>query len=174
MVVSKLMDSTASHAAFALVIEKNKGILYKIANTYCQSLDDRNDLIQEILIQLWRAFDKYDDKFKISTWMYRISLNVAISFYRKGSKQKDEMPLNNDVVLDIRDETATGEQEENVRQLYEFIGNLNELNKAVMLLYLENETYQDIADALGMTETNVATKISRIKKKLSNQFTNKE
>lgn len=161
---------------FTSVIDENKGIIYKVANSYCRDKEDRNDLIQEILAQLWRAFEKYDKQYKLSTWMYRISLNVAISFYRKERKHKNIVELKQEELLNIADEAESdkSEPEENVRLLYQFIGGLNKLNKAVMLLYLENESYQTIAETLGITETNVATKISRIKKKLKLQFSEQE
>jgi len=167
------MKIIAQHDIFTSLIDKNKGIIYKVTNSYCQNNQDRKDLIQEIILQLWRAFEKYDEKFKSSTWMYRISLNVAISFYRKDNRRKDVIPLVNNDILSIADEPELDEQDENIRLLYKFIGGLNKLNRAVMLLYLENENYQSIADTLGITETNVATKINRIKNRLRHQYSMK-
>ncbi len=167
------MKTTAQHDIFTSLIDKNKRIIYKVANSYCQNNEDRKDLIQEILMQLWRALEKYDEKFKPSTWMYRISLNVAISFYRKGKRRRDVIPLANNDILAIANEPELDELDENIRLLYEFIAGLDKLNKAVMLLYLENENYQTIADTLGITETNVSTKINRIKNKLRHHFSMK-
>ena len=163
----------AHHENYTSLIDQNKGIIYKVANSYCQNNQDRKDLIQEILMQLWRAFAKYDEKYKPSTWMYRISLNVAISFYRKENRRRDVTPLVNNDVLTMAGEPTLDESDENVRLLYEFISGLNKLDRAVMLLYLENENYQDIADTLGITETNVATKINRIKNRLRSQYSKK-
>lgn len=162
------MKTTNEKDIFLVLIEKNKGIVYKIANAYCKDAEDRKDLVQEIIIQLWKAFSKYDERYRISTWMYRISLNVAISFYRKGRKSLHS-PLTESVIAVPAEEDQT-EQEENVRLLYQFIGELDELNKALMLLYLEDNSYREMAEVLGISESNVATKIGRIKEKLRKRF----
>jgi len=155
---------------FVQLIENNKGIIYKVANSYCQNIDERNDLIQEILFQLWRSYERYNEEFKISTWMYRIALNVAISFYRKQSSRNNIFQLGVDELMHIPAEIEANHSDENISQLYKLISELNKLNKAIMLLYLEGESYKAIAESLGITETNVATKISRIKKILKQQF----
>lgn len=155
---------------FLHVIESNKGILYKVANSYCRDVEDRKDLIQEIILQLWKAFENYNDKFKYSTWIYRISLNVAISYYRKENTRKH---LSNPLTIDIIDLNETDlyeEKESNLGLLNQIISKMNDLDKALMLLYLEEKSYREISEIIGITETNVATKISRIKGKLKNEF----
>jgi len=159
---------------FITTIDSHKKIIYKIVNSYCQNKEDRKDLEQEIIIQLWNSFDKYNAEYKYSTWMYRIALNVAISFYRKEKKS----PVNNDFykedsIYSIADENENDTAlDYNIKLLKEFINNLNELNKALMLLYLEEKPYDEIAEILGITKTNVATKISRLKLKLKKEFQN--
>lgn len=156
---------------FLEIIEINKGILYKVANSYCKNIDDRKDLIQEIIIQLWKSFDNYNKKFKYSTWMYRISLNVAISFYRKDTTRKRiSNPLTIDII-DFTDTEMSDEKETNLGKLNQIISKLNDLNKALMLLYLEEKNYKEISEIIGITESNVATKINRIKDKIKNEFT---
>lgn len=162
------MRSTDKSEQFLTVINSNKGIIYKIANSYCKNGENRNDLVQEIIIQLWKSFDNYNEQFKHSTWLYRIALNVAISFYRK-SKRDLSAPLTENIIEIIKDEEP-GELDENVRLLYQFINELDDLNKALMLLYLDNKTYKEMAEVLGITATNVATKIGRIKEKLKIKF----
>ena len=155
---------------FIVVVERNKGILYKVANSYCRNLEDRKDLIQEIILQLWRSFDNYNEKFKYSTWIYRISLNVAISFYRKeNTRQRISNQLTTEI-FDFTDEEIGDEKETNLGILNQIISKLNDLDKALMLLYLEEKNYKEIAEIIGITETNVATKISRIKDKLKKEF----
>lgn len=155
---------------FLNLVEQNKGIIYKVANSYCKDSESREDLVQEIIIQLWKAFDRYDDRFKVSTWMYRIALNVAISFYRKdSSRRKSEIPITKSAV-DVSEELPATELEANLNLLQRFIAELKELDRALMLLYLEENTHKEIADILGLTETNVATKISRIREKLRMRF----
>ncbi|WP_438422615.1 RNA polymerase sigma factor [Aquimarina macrocephali] len=154
---------------FTKTLRSNKGILYKVANSYCKNIDDREDLIQEIIIQLWKAWPKYDDTYKVSTWMYRIALNVAISFYRKSNYQRNKSDtFNEDLVSTSYKQNP--ENSENIEQLYYFIAQLSELNKALILLYLEKYSYEEIGQTLGISTTNVATKISRIKKQLKEKF----
>lgn len=161
-------DRTAN---FLVVIDNNKGILYKVANSYCRNIEDRKDLIQEIIMQLWKSFDNYNEKFKYSTWIYRISLNVAISFYRKeNSRQRISNTLTTDI-FDFADTEIVEEKETNLGILNQIISELNDLNKALMLLYLEEKNYKEISEIIGISETNVATKIGRIKSKLKKEFT---
>lgn len=155
---------------FVITLENNKGIIYKIANSYCKDLDDRQDLIQEITIQLWKSFDKYNGTAKFSTWMYRIALNTAISFYRKDSKRKGfHVPLSKSVIQntveDLRDD-----KEASLGLLEKFIRELNELDRAVMILYLEEMNQNEIAQVVGITVSNVSTKIGRIKERLKQHF----
>jgi len=157
---------------FITTIDTHKKIIFKIVNSYCQNKEDRKDLEQEIIIQLWNSFDKYNDEYKYSTWMYRIALNVAISFYRKEKKWSVKNDFyTDDSILSIVDEDENEtELDYYIKLLQEFINNSNELNKALMLLYLEEKSYDEIAEILGITKTNVATKISRLKLKLKKEF----
>ena len=156
---------------FISVIEAHKGILYKITNAYCKDIEDRKDLVQEIYFQLWKSFENYVDDYKYSTWIYRISLNVAISFYRKeSSRSKIASPFNEDI-FNFSDTNDTRDKESDYNKLQQFIAALKKLDKALMLLYLEGKSYKEIAEIIGITETNVATKISRIKSKLKKEFT---
>lgn len=152
------------------MLEAHKGILFKVSNSYCQAPDDRNDLIQEIIIQLWRSFDKYDNQFKYSTWIYRIALNVAISSYRRENRRKSLSGPITDTILNLTDTNSQDETTQNIEILYHFISQLKELDKALMLLYLDNKTHKEIAEIIGITETNVATKIGRIKNILKQKF----
>ena len=157
---------------FIAVIKEHQKLIYKICYSYCADAENRKDLQQEILLQLWHAFSKFDGRVKISTWIYRIALNTAISFYRKDSKHSiKRTPLDESIIF-VTDIQAITEQDDNIGLLLHFINQLNELDKALILLYLDDNKYADIAEILGISETNVATKISRIKKRLKSQFDN--
>jgi RNA polymerase sigma-70 factor (ECF subfamily) len=160
---------------FITTIDTHKKIIYKIVNSYCQNKEDRKDLEQEIIIQLWNSFDKYNAEYKYSTWMYRIALNVAISFYRKEKKWSIKNDFyNENSIYSIADEDENKtDLDYHIKLLQEFINNLNELNKALMLLYLEEKPYEEIAEILGISKTNVATKISRIKLKFKKELKKK-
>ncbi|NVK55113.1 MAG: RNA polymerase sigma factor [Alteromonadaceae bacterium] len=162
--------NTTKKTLFAQSMEQHKGIVYKVVNAYCQHQDERQDLAQEILTTMWLAYDSYDATYKFSTWMYRIALNVAISYYRKDSKRVDKVNANEECIVQLADLSQRGERSEEIRLLYQFIGQLDTLNKAIMLLYLESEPYENIANSLGISKTNVATRIGRIKQALKHQF----
>ncbi len=168
------MNTSGKKDIFLSVIEANKGIVYKIANSYCKNPEDRKDLIQEIVSQLWRAFGNYSDRYKYSTWIYRIALNVAISFYRKENRRKVVSSPISDGVFNLADMDDATETESNLRLLQQFIQELKDLDKALMLLYLEEKSHREIAEIVGITETNVATKIGRIKQLLKQRFMNIE
>lgn len=156
---------------FLSVIEFNKGIIYKIVNSYCKNIEDRKDLVQEIIIQLWKSFDSYDDNFKHSTWIYRISLNVAISFYRKENSRKTiSNPLIDGIII-FSDSENFEDKETDLGILQQTISQLNDLDKALMLLYLDEKSHKEIAQIIGISETNVATKIYRIKDSLKQKIT---
>jgi RNA polymerase sigma-70 factor (ECF subfamily) len=162
--------NTTKKTLFAQTMEQHKGIVYKIVNSYCQNQDDRQDLAQEILTTMWLAYANYDKAYKFSTWMYRIALNVAISYYRKDSKRADKANVTDESIVHITDLPQDDERSEDIAQLYQFIGQLDKLNKAILLLYLESESYDAIANSLGISKTNVATRIGRIKETLKNKF----
>lgn len=155
---------------FEEVIDKNKGIIYKVANSYCKDVDDRRDLVQEIVIQLWRSFNRFDNSYKISTWMYRVALNVAISFYRSNSNRKEFTTSLSEQLIEMLPDDEPTETEGQINQLQQFIAELKDLDRALMILYLEEKSQKEIADILGLTETNVSTKIARIKQKLKERF----
>ncbi len=155
---------------FLKLIEEHKLIIYKICNSYCKKTNDRDDLAQEITYQLWRSFNHFNGSVKFSTWMYRVALNVAITFYRKTKKSEAIIQLAepDTEIEDSKEDTS--ELEKNIIALQQFINELKELDKALMILYLEEKNYSEIAEILGITETNVATRISRIKDKLKQKF----
>jgi len=154
---------------FQEIIEQHKGILYKVARVYCKNQDDRQDLLQEMMIQIWKSIHRYDRQLKISTWLYRISLNVAISFYRKQSARANRYSVLNEQTTEIPIDEKT-EVEQQLILLEQFINELKEIDKALMILYLEDKSHSEIAEILGMSVSNVGTKMGRIKDKLKTRF----
>lgn len=155
---------------FGSLLEQHRGIVFKVANTYAWHPDDRADLAQEIAAQLWRAFPGYDHARSFTTWMYRVALNVAISHLRSNAQRdKHAVPLD-EALHDLAAEDSDHEAEQRVRDLHRFIGQLEPLNRALLLLYLEDRSHREIADILGITETNVATKIGRLKQRIRNDM----
>jgi len=164
------MQQEEQQKLFQNILEQHKGILFKVARTYCRDEEGRQDLIQEIMIQIWQSLHKYNDKFQITTWLYRISLNVAISYYRKSKVRNDKFIALNENFTQIA-AADSSEKEQLLLQLERFISELKEMDKALVLLYLENKNYDEISEILGITVSNVSTKVGRIKEKLKKRFT---
>lgn len=165
-----MIGETDKSDIFIEVLQSHKGIIYKVVNSYCKDFEDRKDLVQEVVIQLWKSFDRYDDNFKHSTWIYRISLNVAISFYRKESSRKKISNPFTEAIISFADDERPEDKEGDLGILQQMILELKDLDKALMLLYLEEKTHKEISQILGISETNVATKVSRIKHLLKQKF----
>jgi RNA polymerase sigma-70 factor (ECF subfamily) len=163
------MDKQELQQFFQEIIEQHQGILFKVGRAYCPNEEDRQDLIQEMMIQIWQSIHKYNNQYKISTWLYRISLNVAISFYRKNSSRANKFSVLNEQLGEIPVEDKS-ENEQQLNLLEQFISELKEIDKALMILYLEDKSHTEIAEILGMSVSNVGTKIGRIKDKLKTRF----
>ncbi len=154
---------------FIKAIDEHRAIINKICFGYTNNCEDRLDLKQEILIQLWKAYPNFRNESKLSTWIYRVALNTAVSNLRSAKRKiQSEELMENYGQVPLEEKTI--EQSEDIATLYRLIYRLNDLEKAIMLLYLDDQSYSEIAGIVGISETNVATKISRIKLKLKNQF----
>ena len=161
------LTKTATPDRFVGLLEENRKIVYKVAATYSRNPADREDLAQEIVVQLWRSFPRYDERYRFSTWMYRVALNVAISFYRRETRRSRTVVPAEDAVLEIASlASEPTEMDDDIRLLLQLIEQLDELDRAVMILYLDGHPHSTISEILGISESNVGTKISRIKQKL--------
>ena len=164
------MDSNQDLSGqFHEIITQHKGIFLKIARTYCRNAEDKQDLVQEMMIQVWRGLPSYNSNYPISTWLYRVALNVAISFYRK---QRRRLPMAGPVLdetIVLADENPSPQQEQ-LKLLEQFIASLNDLDKALILLYLDDKCYAEIAQIMGISVSNVGTKLGRVREKLRAKF----
>lgn len=168
-IMNRLTETDAG-TDFPLLLQQHRGILAKVAGTYAWHPDDRDDLMQEIAAQLWRAWPSYDSSRPFATWMYRIALNVAISQVRSRTRGPSSEPWGEDH-HDLADPHAHDhEGRQQVDLLYRFIQAQPPLDRALLLLYLEDHSYREMADVLGLSETNVATKISRLKQRLRDEL----
>lgn len=143
---------------FLKMIHEHNKIIYKVASFYANAESPLNDLYQEVVLNLWKGFSTFRSESKVSTWIYRIALNSCISFFRK----QQQKPIHVELTWDIPEY----DNSDDINELYRLIDRLGQLEKALVLLYLEEKTYQEIADITGLTVTNVATKLNRIKNKL--------
>ena len=163
-----MKDSTKIKEEFLELLEKNKKLLLKIANVYGKNNEEIKDLVQEITLQLWKSFPDYNPEFAVSTWMYRIALNVSISFYRKEkSRKKLHQNFEQQTHIFYWEEQILDER---FKQLYRLIEQLKAFEKALIVLYLEGKKNPEIAEIMGISATNVSTILNRIKTKLSNNF----
>lgn len=164
------MNTVTDKDGFVKLIEENKGIILKICRSYCNNPADREDLAQEIIYHLWKSGNSFNPDYKFSTWMYRVALNVAISYYRKEKKAPAITTVEALHINIVDDAAAVNEKERNLQLLQQFITELKRLDKALILLWFEARSYKEIADIIGITETNVATRINRVKQQLKNKF----
>jgi RNA polymerase sigma-70 factor (ECF subfamily) len=154
---------------FTALIRKHGGIVRRIASTYCSNSADRADLAQDIYAHLWRSWPRYDRVRPFPTWMYRVALNVAISHLRESYRRNAVMSPWQDEHLDIAGTDDT-ENTQLVQALPKLIAGLDPMNRALLVLYVDDRSHRDIADILGISESNVGTKISRLKQRLRTQL----
>ena len=156
-----------AHREFEALLTAHRGIVLKVAGLYCRHPDDRADLAQDIATQLWRAWPGYDPARPFATWAYRIALNVAISAARDQRRHRDTLEPLDEAVHDVADpRTAEPAHDQPLRRLEAFIRRQPPLERALLMLYLDERPQREIADILGLSETNVSTKIGRLKQRL--------
>ena len=154
-------------------ITQNQGIIHKVTRIYCDHEDDRKDLFQEILIQLWKSYDKFREQSKFSTWMYRVAINTAITNFKKDAKTRKRTEIGKDLYL-LADEPYDSEREEHLNLLHDAINQLTGIEKSITLLYLEDKPYEEISEITGISQNYVRVKMNRIKKKLESFVKSKE
>jgi RNA polymerase sigma-70 factor, ECF subfamily len=155
---------------FVNLINEHQGLIHKVCIMYENDLEIRNDLFQEIVLQLWRSFPSFRGEAKITTWMYRIALNTAISGFRKGTRKIKTEDLR-EVHFNISD--YNGEDEENLQKLQSAIRQLNEIDRAMIMMALEEVPYEEIAETIGISQNNVRVRMNRIREKLRKLMTEK-
>jgi RNA polymerase sigma-70 factor (ECF subfamily) len=153
------------HQTFEKLIKEHERMVYKICRLYGNTDEDRQDLFQEIVIQLWNAYPKFRGEAKFSTWLYRIGLNVAITQYRKHKNRiyaTDIEALN----IEFPEDASSIQEEERFKMLYAAIEQLNDIEKAIVMLYLEDKSYDEMEEILGINNGTLRVKMNRIKEKL--------
>ncbi|MBU2994911.1 sigma-70 family RNA polymerase sigma factor [Cellulophaga baltica] len=158
------MNKNLEHA-FVTELESNQNIVHKVCTLYTNDKDAHNDLFQEITIQLWKAYPKFRGDSKFSTWMYRVALNTAITLYRKSKKRVQTLDYES-VIFKIKADEYDPTEEEQLKLMYKAVKQLNDIDKALVFLYLEDKNYSEISETLGISEVNARVKMNRIKTKL--------
>lgn len=159
--MSKILERT-----FLDQIEKHKGILYKVSKMYMDNQEDQNDLYQEIILQLWKSYTRFQGQSQFSTWMYRVALNTAITYFKKAKHVVERNEAFDDKVKNLQSSKVDMVVESQVQYLYNAIYLLNDVEKALIFLYLEGFSHQDIGRNLGISEGNARVKLNRTKSKL--------
>lgn len=150
---------------FIQLINTNRGLIYKVCNLYCHNDDDKKDLFQEIVLQLWISYPNFRKEALSTTWLYRVALNTAISNFRKESRKPERSSISTNE-LQIPDMNLYQSEKDDLSLLQKAIEQLSEIEKAIIMLYLEDKTYDEIAEIIGITHSNVGVRINRIKIKL--------
>ncbi len=153
---------TQSDTFFKAFIQDNKATIYKICRVYANNAEELKDFVQEVTIQLWRSHQNFENRSKLSTWVYRVTLNVCLTLSKKKKRSIDTVSLLSTDYYDDNDEV----EKEQLAALYKGIRKLRESDRAIILLYLENKSYKEIAEILGITVTNVGAKVNRVKNQL--------
>jgi RNA polymerase sigma-70 factor, ECF subfamily len=155
---------------FLSIFGDNTGIIIKISRAYTNTSHDREDLINDIALELWKSFEKFKGDSKISTWIYRVALNTSMNYKRKKKKDSLFYSINDFKKDEIIPWLVEQEQESSseLELLYNCIDELNEINKAIILLYLDGNSHDEISEIMGISKTNVGTRISRIKEQIKN------
>jgi RNA polymerase sigma-70 factor (ECF subfamily) len=147
--------------------EKDQNIVHKVCRIYTTNQDQHNDLFQEIAIQVWKNYSKFRGEAKFSTWMYRVALNTAISLYRKSTRKVKTQDFSA-IAFKIKATDYDNTEELQLKALYKAIHQLNDIDKALIFLYLEDKPYKEISETLGITSVNARVKMNRAKEKLKN------
>ena len=150
---------------FIQIITDNQGIIHKVCSIYCDLEEDRRDLFQEIIVQLWKSYSSFRNESKFSTWMYRVALNTAITSFKKDKRQPDKTGISFET-LQVAEEIYDNQTEEQIRLLHHAVSRLTGIEKSIILLFLEDKKYEEIAEITGITQNYVRVKMNRIKKKL--------
>lgn len=161
------MDSKQKE--FSQLIKGNQGLIIKVSRLYTNSIEDEQDLFQEIVLQLWRSYDSFKGNSKISTWMYRVALNTAITLFRK--KTKSPLTSELDEVHFEYEQEQDDEKQTQISLLYKVIKLLPNVERAIVMMYLDDVSYKEIAETLGITEVNARVKMNRLKKTLKELMT---
>ena len=159
------MQKSKQEPEFIKKVNESQGIIHKVCSIYCDEEEDRKDLFQEILVQLWKSYPSFRGDSKFSSWMYRVSLNVAISYLRKSKVQKEDvaLPASFDAMSVEESEQSLDLEKQLLRKA---IQQLNDVEKAIMMLYLEEKGNEEIAEVMGITQNHVRVKMTRIRTKL--------
>lgn len=153
---------------FLNTIKENDGIIHKLVRIYTDQHDDQQDLYQEIIYQLWKSYNNFQGKSKVGTWIYKVALNTSLAYINLKKKHSRKIEIQNNT-LQIEDKIDTL-LEDRIDDMYQQIRKLNEIDRAIIFLFLEGKDYEEIASICGLTNSNIGTRLNRIRQKLKDQL----
>ncbi|OJW57385.1 MAG: RNA polymerase subunit sigma-70 [Sphingobacteriales bacterium 50-39] len=159
------MTDRPTQEQFVKLVQEHRSLLYKVCRIYCFTETDRQDLFQEMVIQLWKSYPGFRGESKFSTWLYRIALNTAISDLRK-QRRRPSTTSTDEIPPSLPEMTWPGEEEQQLQQLYAAINRLSDVEKALVMLYLEDRSYEEMEEIMGINQNNLRVKMNRIREKL--------
>lgn len=151
---------------FLALVQKHKGILHKVGRMYMDTLEDREDLHQEIIIQLWKSYPNFKGQSEFSTWMYRVAVNTAITYFKKEKRRSDTFSY--DIAKEPEQENYDPEKDKQLEIFYKAVQHLSPVEKAVILYFMEGLSHKEVGMQLGISEVNARVKLNRTKEKLQN------
>lgn len=164
------MTDAEARTRFAELLAQHRGIVLKVASTFAFGAEDRADLAQEIAAQLWRSYPRYDAARPFATWMYRVALNVGVSHVRARKRAGDAEPLGDELAASAANAHESLEDAQRIATLERAIARLARLDRALLLLHLDERSQREIGEVLGISESNVATKLSRLRARLRGEL----
>ncbi|MCM1356821.1 MAG: sigma-70 family RNA polymerase sigma factor [Staphylococcus sp.] len=157
------MASTEKESRFMAVVTGNRQLIYKVCYMYATDRDHFQDLYQEVLANIWEGLDSFRGDSAVSTWLYRTAINTCVTFFRRHNRHSSEMTSLDFASELVADNSSRGDQ---LKEMYRLISQLSKIDKAIILMWLDERTYDEIAEVTGFTRNNVATRLRRIKQKL--------
>ncbi len=160
-----IVEGFTSESDFVRLVNRHQGIIHKVCGMYCHDKDDKKDLFQEVVLQLWKSFASFRGESKVTTWIYRVALNTAISAFRKEVKKPEQTDILT-MSIQVPEDTEFQEKNDQFQLLYQAIRQLSEIDRALVMLYLDDLPYEDIAEMMGITANNARVRMNRIREKL--------
>lgn len=166
----KVFTNRLMQENFEQIIRENVGVPHKLCNLYADNPDEYEELFQEMMIQIWISLENFRGEAKVSTWIYKVCINTAMSFRTRSNNLKKKFDSLDGKIFIANEKPENNEDDERLQKLYEIIRGFKPIDRAIIGLYLEEKSYQETAEILGISKTNVATRLMRLKRKIFEQF----
>lgn len=161
------MSTQRNTQEFLDILERNRKLIYKVCFMFGTDTEHIKDLYQEVVANLWQGINSFSERSNISTWIYRVALNTCVTYFRKSYRHSNTVPIES--ILDLTDDADSTTHATNLRELYELISTLGNMDKAIIMLWLDEHSYDEISEITGISKNNVASRLHRIRQRLIKQ-----